>query len=570
MTTTAKIKLTAEDKTSRAFTSLRGRLGKASKSLGGLKTALLGVAGVAGFGKLISSGLDAADQIDKLSKATGFSVSALSELKHAADLSGVGFTELTTGMTKMQKSLDDADRGLSTAKDALDAMGLSIGDIKGLEPDRQFEIIAGAIAGIEDPTKKVATAMNIFGRAGAKLIPMLNEGEDGIKAMREEAVDLGGVLSQDMVDASADAKDAWARLKTAASGVVNKLTAALAPALIVIFNWLAEKIPAAIKRVNRAWDTFTDKISDAVDWLQIKFIGATIKFKLAVRGMTSTLIVFMDAVVVASEFFGVAEEKINDWSTALNELWWKQTAEIEQLEAEQHALRNRNETGLHTIVITHGQKQATEDLTEATDELTTAAFTSDEALKHMQKTLEDAGLEAKTASGFVNDLYSGFSSLFSDALKGDIKSFTEFASRAFNVLIDAMIKLVAEMLWIATFKWIFRLLFPEFAYFATGGKFTVGPQGMGPVTAPGYASGGSFMVGGQGNADSQLVGFRATPGERVTVETPDQQRASNRRDQAGVIAELKMLRHDLANVITRPIVGQLARGQMAMAGGARH
>jgi len=133
-----------------------------------------------------------------------------------------------------------------------------------------------------------------------------------------------------------------------------------------------------------------------------------------------------------------------------------------------------------------------------------------------------------------------------------------------------VVRLLAEMLALAALKWLFSILFPGFGFFATGGKFTVGPQGMGPVTAPGYASGGSFMVGGQGNADSQLVGFRATPGEKVTVETPDQQRASNRRDQAGVIAELKMLRHDLANVITRPIVGQLARGQMAMAGGARH
>ena len=568
MTTTAKIKLTAEDKTGRAFTSLRGRLSKTGKALGGLK--MLALTAIAGLGKLATSGLTAADQIDKLSKATGFSISALSELKHAADLSGVGFTELTTGMTKMQKSLDDADRGLSTAKDALDAMGLSIGDIKGLEPDRQFEIIAGAIAGIEDPTKKVATAMNIFGRAGAKLIPMLNEGEDGIKDMREEAKKLGGVLSKDMVDASADTKDAWARLKTAASGVVNKLTLALAPALTVVFNWLAEKIPAAIKIANKYWDIFKEKIKVVVDWLQIKFIGASIKFKLAVRGITGGLIVFMDTVGMASEFFGVAEEKVNDWSTALDELWWKQTAEITQLQLEQQALRNRNETGLHTIEITHGQKQATEDLTGATDDLATATLTSDEALKKMAETLEDAGLEAKYATGFVNDLYSGFTALFSDVLQGDIKDFSEFASAAFKVITDAVVRLLAEMLALAALRWLFAILFPGSIFFATGGKFTVGPQGMGPVTAPGYASGGSFMVGGQGNADSQLVGFRATPGEKVTVETPDQQRASNRRDQAGVIAELKMLRHDLANVITRPIVGQLARGQMAMAGGARH
>lgn len=41
----------------------------------------------------------------------------------------------------------------------------------------------------------------------------------------------------------------------------------------------------------------------------------------------------------------------------------------------------------------------------------------------------------------------------------------------------------------------------------------------------GFASGGSFTVGGGGGTDSQVVAFRATPGEQVTVKTPAQQAA---------------------------------------------
>jgi hypothetical protein len=41
-----------------------------------------------------------------------------------------------------------------------------------------------------------------------------------------------------------------------------------------------------------------------------------------------------------------------------------------------------------------------------------------------------------------------------------------------------------------------------------------------------FASGGSFMVGGTGGTDSQLVAFKASPDERVTIQTPEQQRAS--------------------------------------------
>lgn len=43
---------------------------------------------------------------------------------------------------------------------------------------------------------------------------------------------------------------------------------------------------------------------------------------------------------------------------------------------------------------------------------------------------------------------------------------------------------------------------------------------------PGFAFGGDFQVGGQGGTDSQLVAFRATPGEKVTVTTPTQEGAA--------------------------------------------
>jgi len=85
----------------------------------------------------------------------------------------------------------------------------------------------------------------------------------------------------------------------------------------------------------------------------------------------------------------------------------------------------------------------------------------------------------------------------------------------------------------------------------------------------GRQHGGSFMVGGGGGTDSQRVSFMATPGERVTVETPNQQRASG-SDGGGVVKELRALRADLANVVAKPIVGAVSRGQLAMAGMGRH
>lgn len=44
----------------------------------------------------------------------------------------------------------------------------------------------------------------------------------------------------------------------------------------------------------------------------------------------------------------------------------------------------------------------------------------------------------------------------------------------------------------------------------------------------GFASGGSFQVGGMGGTDSQVVAFRASPDETVSVQTPQQQRAAQK------------------------------------------
>lgn len=41
--------------------------------------------------------------------------------------------------------------------------------------------------------------------------------------------------------------------------------------------------------------------------------------------------------------------------------------------------------------------------------------------------------------------------------------------------------------------------------------------------AMGFSTGGTAMVGGNGGTDSQLIALRATPGERLTVQTPTQQ-----------------------------------------------
>jgi lambda family phage tail tape measure protein len=62
------------------------------------------------------------------------------------------------------------------------------------------------------------------------------------------------------------------------------------------------------------------------------------------------------------------------------------------------------------------------------------------------------------------------------------------------------------------------------------GLFSNGGEAAQPTTVnvPQFATGGAFNVGGTGGVDSQMVAFRASPGERVTVQTPAQQARGRR------------------------------------------
>src|SRR5690606_7203985 len=129
-------------------------------------------------------------------------------------------------------------------------LGLSVSDLAGLSPDQQFAAIADKIAAIKDPAMRTAAAMDVFGKSGADLIPMMAGGAAGIEQLRQRARDLGLTMSTADANAAAAFNDALGELWSTVKAAGNAIGASLAPVLTNLATQLAEGIGTVSKWIS--------------------------------------------------------------------------------------------------------------------------------------------------------------------------------------------------------------------------------------------------------------------------------------------------------------------------------
>ena len=112
-----------------------------------------------------------------------------------------------------------------------------------------------------------------------------------------------------------------------------------------------------------------------------------------------------------------------------------------------------------------------------------------------------------------------------------------------------------------------------------GGGGGLGPQFTGTgaeglLSSGSFQHGGSFEVAGRGGTDANIVQFRATRGERVTVETPEQQRAGRgsivinqsfdmRGAEPGVFARMQGFKEQVKEETTSAVFAAINAGGTA-------
>lgn len=228
------------------------------------KRAAVVAAGVAtagaALGYAVKRSLDDADEMTKAAQRIGIPIQELSKLRYVADLSGVSFENL-------QVSVRNLSRNMVEAPEKFDALGVSVTNADGSMRSASDVMadMADALNRMPDGAEKSAIAMDLMGRSGTDMIPLLNAGAQSLRDMMAEAEAMGIVITPEMGAAAEAFNDNLSRLRAQMSGVVTVIAAELAPHLADLSEWLVKNGAEVAE--------FARDIVDATAEL-VKFAGA--------------------------------------------------------------------------------------------------------------------------------------------------------------------------------------------------------------------------------------------------------------------------------------------------------
>jgi hypothetical protein len=248
------------------------RLGGMAKTAAKWGAGLAAGAGVAvgGMLALVNKTSAAADEIDKMSIRTQLSRTQLQELRFATGQVGVEFSAIEGAVSKMTRTMSDAEMGTVRAQEAFAKLGVSTTNADGSmrSADVVFQETLASLSGMSNETERNALAMEVFGRGANELTPLLDAGTEGIAALSQQAHDLGSVLSDEAIAANVKFADTMDAVKTAGSAVVAQVGNALLPIVQNLLDWVLEHMPQIKAVTETVFNGIGTAISFTVEWIR--------------------------------------------------------------------------------------------------------------------------------------------------------------------------------------------------------------------------------------------------------------------------------------------------------------
>jgi hypothetical protein len=204
----------------------------------GIALAAVGAAAAAAGVAMVRSGLANIDAQAKLAQSMRTTVESIQTLAQAGELAGVSMGQIEQATQRLTTRLSEAAGGSGAAAGALRRLNLTAAELQALPLDQRIVAIQDALARYVPEAERAAVASDLFGDRAA--LAFLRIDSATLRDAARDVQDFGVAVSAADAAQVERTGDAIARLSLIWTGLVNRLTVAVAPALETIATKLAD------------------------------------------------------------------------------------------------------------------------------------------------------------------------------------------------------------------------------------------------------------------------------------------------------------------------------------------
>lgn len=191
------------------------KVGKAAAAAFGAMVAAAGALATA-LGKCITETAEYGDEVDKMSQKMGMTSKSYQEWDYVLQHAGSSMDGMQNAMKKLVTASEEGN-------EAFEELGLSLEEVKNMSEDELFEATITALQDVDDTTRRTYLSSKLLGKGATELGALLNMSAEETEEMKNQLSDLGGLMSDDAVKASAAFEDSLLDLKTAFKGIKRSL-----------------------------------------------------------------------------------------------------------------------------------------------------------------------------------------------------------------------------------------------------------------------------------------------------------------------------------------------------------
>lgn len=248
------IRITAKDETKTVFGDVGRGLERMQSTATGLASSLASIGAGLSVGALVAfvkSTNDAVDALNDIKDATGASIENISALEDVAARTGTSMDTVTNALVKFNGALKDAKPG-SGAEQAIRALGLSVADLKNLDPAEALLETAKALNTFEDDANKARLVQELFGKSLKDVAPLL-------KDLADQGKLVATVTTQQAEEAEKFNKELF-NLQKNVSDASRSLVGPLVSSLNEVIAKFKEARAAGDSMLGAAWDRYWDNV----------------------------------------------------------------------------------------------------------------------------------------------------------------------------------------------------------------------------------------------------------------------------------------------------------------------